>query len=77
MLDDAGGEAALDMVTVDAARVLGITGHGLAEGNRADLVVHRDASVRHVLARHAPPRVVVASGRVVATTDESSQVTWS
>lgn len=56
----------LDAVTTTAARVMGIHGHGLEPGHRADLVVLDGSTVREAVARHAPPRYVLASGRVVA-----------
>ncbi len=59
-------DALLDAVTTTAARVMGIDGHGLEPGCRADLVVLEGATVREAVARHAAPRCVIASGRVVA-----------
>jgi len=59
-------DALLDGVTTTAARVMGIDGHGLEPGDRADLVVLDGATVREAVARHAPPRYVIAGGRVVA-----------
>ena len=56
----------LDLVTGRAARVLGIPGHGIAEGNRADLCVHHHERVVDVLREHARPRWVLRAGRVVA-----------
>jgi cytosine deaminase len=49
-----------------AARVMGIEGHGLEPGCRADLVVLDGTTVREVVGRHSPPRYVIAGGRVVA-----------
>ena len=59
-------EALLDSVTTTAARVMGIRGHELAVGGSADLVVLDGSTTREVVARHAAPRYVIASGRVVA-----------
>jgi len=56
----------LDSVTTRAARVMGIRGHELVVGGAADLVVLDWATVREVVGRHAAPRYVIASGRVVA-----------
>jgi cytosine deaminase len=64
--DAAGLELVYDAVTTTAATVLGVPDHRLAPGGAADLVVHDHTSVREVLAHHAPPAHVVASGRVVA-----------
>jgi cytosine deaminase len=66
-VDAAGIDLVLDGVTRTAADVLGVAGHRLEAGGRADLVVHHHASAREVLAHHAAPAYVVASGRVVAT----------
>ncbi|MGC9962310.1 MAG: amidohydrolase family protein [Acidimicrobiales bacterium] len=59
-------DALLDAVTTTAARVMGIEGHGLEPGCRADLVVLDGTTVREVVGRHSPPRYVIAGGRVVA-----------
>jgi cytosine deaminase len=59
-------ERVYDMVTMTAADVLGVSGHRLEVGGKADLVVLDGSSVREVLTRHSPPRYVVASGRIVA-----------
>jgi len=56
----------LDSFTTRAARVMGIRGHELVVGGAADLVVLDWATVREVVGRHAAPRYVIASGRVVA-----------
>jgi cytosine deaminase len=65
-VDEAGIDLVYDAVTTTAARVLGVTGHRLAEGGGADLVVHERSRLRDVVAHHDPPRHVIASGRVVA-----------
>lgn len=67
-LSAASQERLLDLVTTRAADVLGIEGHRLAEGGRADLVVHPHERVVDVLRHHAAPRWVVSRGRVVAAT---------
>jgi cytosine deaminase len=64
----------LDLVTGRAARVLGIGGHGIAEGNRADLCVHHHERVVDVLREHARPRWVLRAGRVVAESEERSEI---
>ncbi|GAA3386650.1 cytosine deaminase [Cryptosporangium minutisporangium] len=58
----------LDLVTTDAARVLGIEGHRLADGAAANFVVHDAERMVDLLRRHAAPRWVVSRGRVVAET---------
>ncbi|WP_243058061.1 amidohydrolase family protein [Nocardioides sp. SR21] len=63
--DQPGLDLLYDAVTTTAARVLGVPDHRLEPGGAADLVVHEHASVRAVLAHHAPPVHVIASGKVV------------
>ena len=58
-------EAIYDMITVEAARVLGIPDFELAVGHEANLVLHRATSVRQALAEHEPPRLVVKAGVAV------------
>ena len=62
----------LDLVTERAARVLGIEGHGIAVGNRADLCVYHERVV-DVLREHARPRWVLRRGKV-AESEEHSQI---
>jgi cytosine deaminase len=64
----------LDLVTERAARVLGIEGHGIAVGHRADLCVHHHERVVDVLREHARPRWVLRRGTVVAESEERSQI---
>jgi cytosine/creatinine deaminase len=59
-------DALLDAVTGSAAQVLGLERYGLEPGCRADLVVLDGTTVREAVTRHAPPRYVIAGGRVVA-----------
>jgi cytosine deaminase len=63
--DQPGLDLVYDAVTTTAARVLGVPDHRLEPGGSADLVVHAHPTVREVLAHHAPPAHVIASGRVV------------
>jgi cytosine deaminase len=58
----------LDLVTVGAARCLGIEDYGLAEGRRADLVVFDAPTAIDAIRTLAPRRVVVSHGRPVART---------
>jgi cytosine/creatinine deaminase len=58
----------VDMVTTQAARVLGHDGHDMRPGASADLCVHDAERVVDVLREHAAPRWVVSRGRVVAET---------
>lgn len=66
-VDTAGIDLVYDAVTTTAARVLGVAGHRLEVGGRADLVVHHQPTLREVLAHHAAPAYVIASGRLVAS----------
>jgi cytosine deaminase len=67
-------ETVLDMVTVSAARALGIHNHQLTEGNPANLVVLDGQSTVEVLSRHSAPRVVISKGRIVARNLSSSEL---
>src|SRR3954449_8508977 len=60
-------ELLVDLVTTSAARVLGLTGYGLRPGGPADLLVHDATRTLDLLARHAPPRVVIRAGEVVSS----------
>jgi len=64
-VDTVGIDLVYDAVTTTAAEVLGIEGHRLEVGGNADLVVHAEPTLRRVLAEHAAPVHVVASGRLV------------
>ncbi len=55
-----------DMIGTEAARVVGLEDHGVFDGARANLVVHRAGTVTELLAEHAVPRAVIYNGRVVA-----------
>ncbi|QVJ00227.1 amidohydrolase family protein [Nocardiopsis eucommiae] len=57
---------ALDAVTTNAARVLGIEDHGLTVGGPADLVVVDARSAAEAVARVPGRDLVIRSGRVVA-----------
>ena len=61
-------------MTERAARVLGIADHGIVVGNRADLCVHHHERVVDVLREHARPRWVLRVGRIVAESEERSQI---
>jgi cytosine deaminase len=64
----------VDLVTTRAARVLGLDEHTIAVGRRADLCVHRAERVVDLLREHAKPRWVLRGGRVVAESEERSQI---
>jgi len=73
-VDTAGIDLVYDAVTTTAATVLRVSGHRLEEGGNADLVVHRESSLRSVLAHHDAPAYVVASGRLVATSTSATEL---
>lgn len=59
-------EQLYDMVTIDAARAMGIEGHRLEVGNPANLVLLEQPDVAEALRFHAEPRVVISQGSVVS-----------
>jgi cytosine/creatinine deaminase len=56
----------LELVTTSAARAIGLTDHGLAEGCRADLVVLDAADPAAAITEQAEKLLVLKAGRVVA-----------
>jgi cytosine deaminase len=66
MTSQAGMQACFDAVTVNAARVLGLDGYGLAPGCHADLVLLQARSPAEALRLRPPRLLVVRRGRVVA-----------
>ena len=67
-------QALLTMITVDAARMMGIDRHTLAVGAPANLCIHSGDRLVDVLREHARPRWVVRRGRVVAESEISSRI---
>lgn len=63
-------ELLYDMITINAADVLGIKGHRLEPGGTADLVVLDQPDVYHAIWYHRPPVYVIRDGKVVATNTE-------
>jgi len=61
---DAGLGTAFDAVTASAARGCGFEGHGLAVGDRADLVLVEAETVAEAVVTHPPRRLVVSHGRI-------------
>ena len=64
-------ERLYDMVTTLAARAMGIEEHRLAVGAPANLVVLEAENVHEAILEHAPPRYVIANGRLVAESASS------
>src|SRR6056297_2605844 len=67
-------EHALWCCSGGGARVMGLTGHGIEEGCRADLVLVEAESVTHAVVAHPPRRLVLRGGRVVARDGHSLQI---
>ena len=65
MMDHEGQQRLYDAVTVNAARAVGLTGHSIAPGNPANLVVHRHGDVTDVLRFHEAPVAVISHGHLV------------
>ncbi|MDR1358031.1 MAG: amidohydrolase family protein [Coriobacteriales bacterium] len=59
-------ELLYDMITVNAAEVLGIKGHRLESGGSGDLVVLGESDVYHAIWYHRAPRYVIKDGVVIA-----------
>ena len=66
----------LDMLTGHPARILRLPHHGLAVGDRADLVVWEAERVEDVVAALAPCRLVVKGGRVSVEHARSVTEPW-
>jgi cytosine deaminase len=66
MGSESGMAAALDMVTVAPARILGRQDHGLAVGCRADLVVLDASTVAEAVGGFPARALVVKDGRITA-----------
>jgi cytosine deaminase len=64
---DAQLATALDMVTVHAARALGLADYGLAEGSAADFVVLDAQHVQEAVVARPRPRDVYKKGKLVAS----------
>ncbi|MFW5826597.1 MAG: amidohydrolase family protein, partial [Alkalispirochaeta sp.] len=58
-------QALFDMVTVDAARALGVSNWSVAVGNSPDLVLLDAPDVRTALTHHEAPRAVLRRGKVI------------
>src|SRR5262249_38223537 len=65
MTTDGDMEALYDMITVDAARAMGVKNFGLRVGGAAHLVVLTAPSVREALRGHEPPAHVISDGKLV------------
>jgi cytosine deaminase len=61
-----------DMITVHGRRAMGLPTQQIEVGAPADLVVLDGDTVHQALTRHAPPRIVLRAGRIVATTTSAT-----
>jgi len=59
----------IDMITVDAARAIGLRDHRVAVGAPANLLVHDAPDVLEALREHAAPCVVIRDGKALAPSD--------
>jgi cytosine deaminase len=67
----------IDMITVNAARALGLDDYGLRPGCRADLVVFDAPTAMDAIRLVAPRRAVIRAGEIVARTVPARHtVTW-
>jgi len=58
-------EKLYDMVTVDAAKSIGLKNFRLKEGAQANFVVLKEKSVREAIRNHDEPLYVVSHGKLV------------
>lgn len=65
MMSGADQELIYDAVTINPADAIGLDGHRLVVGNRANLVILEGENVTEALRFHAAPRTVVSHGRLV------------
>lgn len=62
-------EQVFDMITVNAAKVLGLADYGLAEGMRADLVIIGAGNVTDAIRLLPARRLVIRKGQIIAQTE--------
>ncbi|MBC7195295.1 MAG: amidohydrolase family protein, partial [Caldisericia bacterium] len=58
-------EKLYDMITIDAAKSIGLKNHKLEEGNPANLVVLNEDNVLEALRYHREPKFVISNGKLV------------
>jgi cytosine deaminase len=66
-------ERLYDMVTKNAAKVIGLKSYGLRKGNRADFVVLNQKNVYGALTYQEPPAYVVSGGRLVVKNEAKTK----
>ncbi len=62
-------EKLYDMITVDAARAVGLKNFELKEGAVANIVVLREENVREAIRNHDDPAYVISKGRLIKSED--------
>ncbi|WP_371363615.1 Cytosine deaminase [Sporomusa rhizae] len=62
-------EQVFDMITGNAAKILGLEDYGLAEGKRADLVIIEAGNVTDAIRLQPSRRFVIRKGRIIAKTE--------
>jgi cytosine deaminase len=66
-----------ELITTNPARAIGLEGHGLAEGCRADLVVLDARDAAQAITEQAEKLFVIKAGRVVARNTRTSELAFS
>ncbi|WP_050180090.1 amidohydrolase family protein [Domibacillus robiginosus] len=61
-------DAVYNMMTVNAARVLGIENYGMAEGHPAHLIIVSAQNAHDLLRRQPPAELVLSRGRIISKT---------
>jgi len=64
----------MDMITTNAAKALRLKDYGLAEGNRADLVLLNAKNPIDALRLLGPPLWVIKDGRIIASTVDGPKI---
>ena len=70
-MDAADQELLYDMITVNPARLLRLSGHSIDTGNEANMVVLHGDSLRAAYTHHREPRYVIYRGRLIAESETS------
>ncbi|WP_332695307.1 amidohydrolase family protein [Halalkalibacter lacteus] len=69
-------DAILQMMTINAARVLGIKSYGIKEGHRANLILVSATNAHDLLRRQPVAELVIANGQILAETP-NQETKWS
>lgn len=70
-MDAADQELLYDMITVNPAKLLRLSGHSIGTGNEANMVVLHGDSLRAAYTHHREPRYVIYRGRLTAESETS------